>query len=66
MRRIAARDASKTVWYSSTRIGFVGRRRECVLPGPNRLGEPDVPRRRSYDTCRPFGSQRISALTLKS
>ena len=66
IRRIAAPDANKTAWYSSTRIGIVGDNAKPAGPALNRLGEPDVPRRHSHHTCRPRGWQRIRPCNTKA
>jgi len=66
IRRIAAPDASRTVWYSSTRMQVVGDDAKACCPALSQPGEPAVRRRHSYHTCRPCGWQRISASNLKA
>jgi len=66
IRRIAAPDAIKTVWYSSTRIRIVGDDAKACCPALGQFGEPDVRTRHPYHTCGPAASQRISASNLKA
>ena len=47
IKRIAAPDANKTVWYSSTRSGSWETTCKRAGPALNRLSEPGVPGRHS-------------------